>query len=109
VVIQGGKNSPGALHRAKTRQYQDFSPDELAFMFDDSLLGSAGSESEHLKLIDQFLGNCIVHGTILKPTKTKLCRSEVVHQGLCDWIRILLQGPRGSAPAGRNALATNGE
>ena len=50
-------------------------------MFDDSLLGTAGDESEHLKLIDRFLSNCVAHGTVLKPTKTKLCRSEVVHQG----------------------------
>jgi hypothetical protein len=82
VMIQGGRNSPGALHRAKTRQYQTFSPEELAFMFDDSLLGTAGpTETEHLKLIERFLANCVAHGTILKPTKTKLCRSEVVHQG----------------------------
>ncbi len=81
VVIQGGRNSPSALHRAKTRQYAAFSPDEFAFMFDDSLLGTSGSEDDHLQLIDQFLANCIKNGTILKPSKSKLCRSEVVHQG----------------------------
>jgi hypothetical protein len=81
VVIQGGKNSPAALHRAKTKQYRDFDNDELAFMFDDTLLGTPGDEEEHLALVEQFLANCVAHGTILKPTKTKLCRSEVVHQG----------------------------
>jgi hypothetical protein len=81
VVIQGGKNSPAALHRAKTRQYAAFSPDEFAFMFDDSLLGTSGPEGDHLRLIDQFLANCVANGTILTPSKSKLCRSEVVHQG----------------------------
>ena len=82
VVIQGGKNSPAALHRAKTKQYRDFAHDKLAFMFDDTLLGTPGNEEkEHLVLIEQFLANCVTHGTILKPTKAKLCRAEVVHQG----------------------------
>ncbi len=81
VVIQGGRNSPGALHRKKTEQYAEFSQDELSFMFDDALLGTPGSESDHLVLIDRFLGNCVGHGTILKATKVKLCRSEVIHQG----------------------------
>ncbi len=81
VMIQGGKNSPAALHRKKTGQYQDFSPEAVAFMFDDTLLGTPKGEMEHLKLVEQFLANCVEHGTILKPTKTKLCRSEVIHQG----------------------------
>ncbi len=82
VVIQGGRNSPGALHRAKERQYTPyFSQDELAYMFDDSLLGSPGAEQAHLQLIERFLANCVAHGTVLKVTKAKLCRSEVKHQG----------------------------
>ena len=81
MVIQGGKNSPAALHRAKTRQYAAFLPDEFAFMFDDSLLGTAGSEEDHMRLVDQFLKNCVSNGTILKPSKSKLFRSQVVHQG----------------------------
>jgi hypothetical protein len=51
-------------------------------MFDDSLLGTASdSEDVHLDLVERFLANCMAHGTILKATKAKLCRSEVVHQG----------------------------
>jgi hypothetical protein len=82
VMIQGGMNSPGALHRAKDKQYKEFAPEELAFMFDDSLLGTASDlEDVHLDLIERFLANCVAHGTILKATKAKLCRSEVMHQG----------------------------
>ncbi len=82
VVIQGGKNSPGALHRAKTRQYTSMSPDKFAFLFDDSLLGTSDpGEDEHLRLIDQFLQICVANGTILKASKAKLFRREVVHQG----------------------------
>ncbi len=81
-MIQGGKNSLAALHRFKTKQFAEFSPDEVAFMFDDSLLGIVGSsEDTHLDLVERFLMNCIAHGTILKPTKTKIGRAEVSHQG----------------------------
>ena len=59
VLIQGGKNSPAALHRKKTAQYAEFSQDEMAFMFDDSLLGTPGTEQDHLQLIEQFLKNCV--------------------------------------------------
>ena len=34
-----------------------------------------------MELLDQFLGNCVEHGTILKPTKAKIGRSKVKHQG----------------------------
>jgi hypothetical protein len=81
VMIQGGQNSPASLHRAKTKQYQEFAHDRLAFMFDDTLLGTSGEETEHLELVDHFLANCVKHGTILKVTKAKICRAEVVHQG----------------------------
>jgi hypothetical protein len=81
VVIQGGKNSPAALHRAKAKQYQSFSPEELAFMFDDTLLGTEGKEDLHLDLIERFLANCVEHGTILKPSKATIGRAEVKHQG----------------------------
>lgn len=86
VVIQGGKNSPAALHRFKAKQYAEFSADELAYMFDDSLLGTPGGsdgdhEAAHLELLERFLANCVKHGTILKPSKSHPARAEVVHQG----------------------------
>ncbi len=46
-----------------------------------NVICTSGTEGDHLRLIDQFLGNCVTNGTILKPSKSKLCRSEVVHQG----------------------------
>ncbi len=82
VVIQGGKNSPAALHRFKAKQYSAFAADELAFMFDDTLLGtSTESEEAHLALLDRFLATCVANGTILKPSKAHVARREVVHQG----------------------------
>jgi hypothetical protein len=81
VVIQGGKNSPAALHRFKAKQYQTFSPDELAFMFDDTLLGTDGAEERHLDLLERFLANCAKNGTILKPSKANIGKAEVKHQG----------------------------
>ncbi len=66
-MTQGGMNSPPALHRFKSKQFREFSPDELAFMFDDSLLGTEGpSKTKHLDLIEQFLKNCIEYDTILR-------------------------------------------
>ena len=87
VMTQGGKNSPAALHRAKTAQYADFDPDQLAFLFDDVLLASGGklgsveAQRQHLELINRFLANCVKHGTILKATKVKLFHRKVKHQG----------------------------
>ncbi len=82
VVVQGGMNSPAALHRFKAKQYSAFSPNELAYMFDDTLLGtSSDSEDVHLALLDQFLTKIVQDGTILKATKCHIFRSEVVHQG----------------------------
>ncbi|MEZ0274114.1 MAG: reverse transcriptase domain-containing protein, partial [Roseimicrobium sp.] len=81
VVIQGGKNSPAVLHHFKAKQYQEFSPDELAFMFDDTLLGTDGAEEKHLDLLERFLANCAKSGTILKPSKANIGKAEVKHQG----------------------------
>ncbi len=82
VVIQGGKNSPAALHRFKAKQYSAFAADELAFMFDDTLLGTnSEDEDAHLELLDRFLATCVANGTILKPSKARVARREVVHQG----------------------------
>ena len=82
VAVQGSRNSPSAQHRLKTDQYAAFAPEELAFLFDDTLLGTpTEDENRHLALLDRFLATCVKHGTVLKAPKVKLGRRRVTHQG----------------------------
>jgi hypothetical protein len=58
-MIQGGRNSPGGIALGQDAAVPKVLP-ELAFMFDDSLLGTSGpTETEHLKLIERILANCV--------------------------------------------------
>ena len=79
VMPQGAKNSPAELHRRKQRQFAAFNPKELAYMFDDTILGS--DLGGHLELVRRFLHSCRVNKTILKPKKVHIARSRVKHQG----------------------------